>query len=212
VAQQHLELVRAADGAKRGSLLAVLDTTRTSAGARLLRKWLLAPLVDVPAIRRRQDAVEALVRDSVARSALRAQLERVGDIERLAVRAVLGEANPRDLGVLRDSLQAAPEATAIVAGLTEPSARDLLGVGPQPPDVVDDLCRLLRDALVEHPPALARDGGIFRESFDPELHETSVLQKQGADLIVAMEAQLRADASIPQPQNPRRDRQGNQYV
>ena len=197
IAQTHLEIVRAADGSKRGSLLAVVDKTTTSPGARLLRRWLLSPLVDIAAIRRRQDAVEAFVQDAVAREALRDVLDDVGDLERLSVRAVLGEATPRDLGVLRDSLLAAPRAIDIVDGMTDPTAREALGMGKGRPDDVGELRDLLASALAERPPVLAREGGIFREGFDTELDETGRLQKQGADLIVALEAQLRASTTIP---------------
>ncbi|MFW5739640.1 MAG: DNA mismatch repair protein MutS [Myxococcota bacterium] len=197
VAQTHLEIVRASDGSKRGSLLSVVDKSTTSPGARLLRRWLLSPLVNIAAIRRRQDAVEAFVQDAVARQSLRDVLGDVGDLERLAVRAVLGEATPRDLGVLRDSLLAAPRAIDIVAGMADPNARDALGLGAGRPDDVAELRDLLASALVQRPPALAREGGIFRDDFDAELAETGQLQRQGADLIVALEAKLRGETSIP---------------
>lgn len=196
VAQQHLELVRSTDGSRRGSLLSVIDQTRTSAGARLLRRWLTSPLMQVPAIRRRQDAVEALVQDAITRSALRQHLASVGDLERLAVRAVLREISPRDLGVLRDSLAQAPEVISLVAGLADPGARQVLGVEPVPPDALTDVHALLASALVDRPPALARDGGIFRPGFDPELDETGSLQRQGANLILALEAKLREQTAI----------------
>jgi DNA mismatch repair protein MutS len=197
VAQTHLELVHAADGSRKGSLASVIDRTRTSPGARLLRRWLLAPLLDVTSIRRRQDAVQAFVSDAVARAALRDVLSRVGDIERLAVRAVLREATPRDLGALRDSLIEAPKAVQIVASLPDEASREALGIGADTVDVVDDLRELLRAALVDRPPAIAREGGIFRDGFDATLDETAMLQRQGTDLIVALESDLRASTGIP---------------
>jgi DNA mismatch repair protein MutS len=196
VAQAHLEIVRASDGSKRGTLLSVIDKTITAPGARLLRKWVLSPLVDMTAIRRRQDAVEAFVQDAVARAALRELLKDVGDLERLGVRAILGEATPRDLGVLRDSLVAAPRAFEVVSQMTDPSAHDAL-MGPGLEDAILELRDLLVSALVERPPAVAREGGIFREGFDPELDETGHLQREGADMIVALEASLRASTAIP---------------
>ncbi len=197
VAQEHLELVRSTEGSKRGSLLSVVDKTTTSPGARLLRRWMLAPLVEVAAIRRRQDAVEAFVRDAVARTSLRDVLSEVGDLERLAVRAVLGEVTPRDLGVLRDSLTAAPRAIDVVADMGDPAGREALGLGSGRPDEGAAVRELLAAALVARPPALAREGGIFREGFDAELDETSALQRKGADLIVALEAELRSATGIP---------------
>ncbi len=197
VAQMHLEIVHAADGSKKGSLLSVIDRTRTPSGARLLRRWLLAPLLDVGAIRRRQDAVEAFVNDAVTRGSLREVLSRVGDIERLAVRAVLKEATPRDLGALRDSLAEAPRAVDLVKALSDADARAVLGLGAGQVDLVEDLRALLTAALVDRPPALAREGGIFRDGYDAVLDETSTLQRQGADLIVALESELRASTGIP---------------
>jgi len=196
IAQSHLELVRSSDGSRRGALLSVIDETATAPGARLLRRWLVAPLHDIAAIRRRQDAVEALVSNPAARGKLRDALTRVGDIERLAVRAALGEANPREMGVLRDSLAAVPLAVEAVAGLPDPSAREALGIGAQPPDVVPQIRELLESALVDRPPTLAREGGMIREGFDKDLDETSMLQRQGADLIVALEADLRNTTGI----------------
>jgi DNA mismatch repair protein MutS len=197
VAQAHLELVRSSDGGKKGSLLSVVDATRTSPGARLLRRWLLTPLLDVAAIRRRQDAVEALVGAAIERGSLRDALSRVGDIERLAVKAVLGEATPRELGVLRDSLAEVPRAVEAIFSVPEPSAREALGIFDGPPDMVPELRALLSSALTERPPALAREGGIIRQGYDPALDETGMMQRQGADLIVALEAELRATTSIP---------------
>jgi DNA mismatch repair protein MutS len=140
--------------------------------------------------------VESFVQDAVARQGLREILKEVGDLERLAVRAVLGEATPRDLGVLRDSLIAAPRAFDVVAQMTDPNAREALGVLGSPTDTVADLRELLRAALVDRPPVNAREGGILRDGFDPELDETGRLQREGADMIVALEAGLRASTGI----------------
>ncbi len=119
-AQAHLELVRAADGGRKGSLIDVVDATVTPAGARLLRRRLLAPLVDVGAIRGRLDEVELFVTNTRARAELREALGRVGDLERLSVRAALREATPRELGHLRDGLLAAPLAVAAVRASPTP--------------------------------------------------------------------------------------------
>jgi DNA mismatch repair protein MutS len=193
IAQLHLELIRAQDGSKKGALLTVVDATRTSPGARLLRRWLLTPLYDIAAIRRRQDAVEALVGDPIERGRLREALSHVGDIERLAVRAVLGDATPRDLGVLRDSLARAPDAVQAASAV---QGREALGIGEMPPDVLEELRDRLTQALVDRPPAIAREGGILREGFDKQLDETGTLQREGADMIVALEAELRNTTGI----------------
>ncbi|WP_437593406.1 DNA mismatch repair protein MutS [Sorangium sp. So ce1000] len=118
-AQAHLELVRAADGGRRGTLLDVVDCTVTPGGARLLRRRLLSPLADLAGIRRRLDEVELFVSHPRARGELRQALGGVGDLERLSVRALLGEATPRDLGLLRDGLTAAPAAIAAVLSIPD---------------------------------------------------------------------------------------------
>ena len=195
VALAHLEVIHASDGSKRGTLLSIVDRTITAPGARLLRRWLLSPLIDTNAIRHRLDAVEGFVQDAVARAALREALRGVGDLERLGVRAVLGEATPKDLGVVRDSLVAAPTVFEIVSRMQSTLWRDAFA-GFEMGESVLALRDLLVAALVDRPPNLARDGGLIRDGFDPELDETARLQREGADMMVAMEANLRATTGI----------------
>ncbi|AUX42180.1 uncharacterized protein SOCE26_036070 [Sorangium cellulosum] len=208
-AQAHLELARAADGGRRGTLLDVIDCTVTPGGARLLRRRLLAPLADVAAIRRRLDEVELFVAHPRARGELRQALGGVGDLERLSVRALLGEATPRDLGCLRDGLAAAPVAVAAVRSIPDLAAADGPRGAAAPPgseplladaaatDVVADVCAELTAALVERPPPNAREGGVFREGFDKELDEARAVEKNGTELILALEAKLRAQTGAP---------------
>jgi DNA mismatch repair protein MutS len=197
VTQTHLELVRAIDGGRTGSLLSILDETCTPPGARVLRRWLLAPLLEVAAIRRRLDAVEVFVQNPLARSDLRAKLAEVGDLERLGVRAALGEATPKDLGALRDGLLAAPTALEALRKIPDGAAREALGLSSDPPDTMADLAAELSRALVDRPPPLAKDGGIFREGYDARLDETRRLKEQGTQMILALEAKLRESAGIP---------------
>ncbi len=197
MAQAHLELVRAADGGRVGSLLAVIDETRTPPGARLLRRWLLAPLIDVAAIRRRLDAVEVFVQNPLARTDLRSRLADLGDLERLGTRAALGEATPKDLGALRDGLLAAPSVVEAVRTIPDAAGRDAFAVTSDPPDTLGALARELAQALVDRPPALAREGGIFRAGYDVDLDETRRLKEEGTELILALEQKLRQTSSIP---------------
>ncbi|WP_437681554.1 DNA mismatch repair protein MutS [Sorangium sp. So ce131] len=208
-AQAHLELARAADGGRRGTLLDVIDCTVTPGGARLLRRRLLAPLADVAAVRRRLDEVELFVAHPRARGELRQALGGVGDLERLSVRALLGEATPRDLGGLRDGLAAAPAAVAAVRSIPDLVAADGRRGAAAPPgseplladaaatDVVADVCAELTAALVERPPPNVREGGIFREGYDKELDEARAVEKNGTELILALEAKLRAKTGAP---------------
>ena len=195
-AQGHLELVRGADGSRRGSLLSIVDATVTAHGGRLLRRQLLTPLIDVAQIRRRLDAVELFVRHPRARDDLRAALKRTGDVQRLNVRVSLREATPRDLGRLGDSLAAAPEALAAIRSITEVTAAEL-PVLQLDVDLLAPVRQLLSEALVEEPPAKLSDGGMFREGHDPALDELRALRQNGTDLIKAMETSLREQTSIP---------------
>ncbi len=194
VAQAHLEIVRAADGGKKGSLLDVMDTTVTPAGARLLRKRLLAPLYDVAQVRRRLDEVELFVMHPRAREDLREALARIGDLERLTVRALIREATPRDLGGLRDGLLAAPVAKAAIRSIPEPSAGEALGVSV---DEVADVAEVLSRMLIDRPPPLAREGGILKDGADREVDELRLLQKDGAARMAALEVELREQTGIP---------------
>ncbi len=198
-AERHLEVVRSSGGGREATLLAVVDETRTPPGARLLRRRLLAPLVDVERIRRRHDAVEHFVIHSALRGAVAEALASVGDLERLAVRASLGEATPRDLGALRDGLGAAARVVSVLSDTDSAAERDVLGLPgtTEPPvDVVTDLRGLLERALVERPPVLAKEGAVFRDGFDAQLDEYGELKRSGTERIVALESALRESTGI----------------
>ena len=159
--RRNLELHESARGDKRHSLIAVLDQTKTPMGARLLRRWVGQPLLDLDALSDRQDGVQALVDDTIGRADLRQRLAAIGDIERLVTRAVNGIATPRDLGQLRQSLHALP-------GLDE-CASHVPGVGAIP--ACEPVRNLLELALVDEPPPTVGKGNVFNPGFAPELDE-----------------------------------------
>jgi DNA mismatch repair protein MutS len=197
--QGHLELVRAADGGERGSLLAHIDATKTGPGARLLRRRLLAPLTRVAEIRRRLDAVALFVAHSRVRADLRQALADVGDLERLAIKLAMDRAVPRDLVSLRRSLAALPDVARALESCPDPDAREALGAPPTG-DWIDpcaDVLALLQRALSDDPPARASDGGAIRDDFDRELDEARELMRGGQRLIVELEARLRETSGIP---------------
>jgi DNA mismatch repair protein MutS len=196
VAQGHLELVESVSGNRAATLLGVIDATETAMGARLLKRRLLAPLTDVTRIRRRLDLVEAFLVHPRLREPLRESLAAVGDVERLSVRAALGEATPRDLGALRDGLIAAHGALTLLEAVSDPSLRETLGLGVAV-DAVDDLRDVLVAALVERPPVQPKDGEIFRAGFDQELAELAELRRSGGEKMVELEARLRKETAIP---------------
>ena len=197
--QRHLELVRSVDGESRGSLLAQIDQTKTSPGARLLRRRLLAPLARVAEIRRRLDAVELFVTQPGLRTDVREKLAEVADLERLAVKLRLERAAPRDLVSLRRSLAELPGLVNALERCPDPSARDALGVESGAPfvDECRDLHAVLARAVADDPPLRAAEGNVVRDGFDAELDESRLLARDGQRMIVELEARLREQTAIP---------------
>jgi DNA mismatch repair protein MutS len=203
--QAHLELVESVEGEAKGSLLAQIDATRTSPGARLLRRRLLAPLTGVAEIRRRHDAVALFVAQPGMRAELRDRLSEVGDLERLAIKLALDRAAPRDLVALRRSLLALPHLVETLETCPEPDARAVLGnpdgdAGGRPEepwvDVCSDLAELLSRAIADEPPVRVVDGGVVRDGFDHDLDEARGLMRSGQRVIVELEARLRESSGI----------------
>src|SRR5437763_8402488 len=164
--RRNLELVESLRGGDTsGTLLAVLDRTVTPMGARLLRQWLLAPLVERAAIDARLDAVAALVRDAGARDALRSALDGVRDVERLGGKAAAGRATPRELAALGSSLHRLPDVERAAARV-----RDGGGIGGLLArwDACAELATAVRDTLVERPPPQLGDEGTIATGVDAE--------------------------------------------
>jgi DNA mismatch repair protein MutS len=196
VAQLHLELTASISGSKQATLLSAIDASRSPAGARLLRRRLLAPLTDVASIRRRHDQVELFVVHARLREELRAALGDVGDLERLSVRAALGEASPRDLAGLRDGLSAAAAALQLLEAVRDPELREVLELTARPVDGVGEVQAQLAEALIERPSPLGKQGEIFRPEFDAELGELDGLRRTGTEHMVELEARLRERTGI----------------
>ncbi len=193
----NLELVETLIGGRRqGSLLDLLDETSTSPGARLLRRWLLYPLTEVAAIRRRHDAVEWLVERADLGRALRELLRQIGDLERLAGKATLGVAQPRDLGRIRDGLLRLPGLIEVVTGDALAPAPPLLDARPVATAALAALAARLSAALVDEPPALLKDGGVIRAGLDAEVDECRRLADGGKDAILAIETRERERSGI----------------
>jgi DNA mismatch repair protein MutS len=182
--RRNLEITESLAGRRADSLLGVLDKAVTSAGARLLARWVAEPLTDVVEIQARQAAVSALVADGKKRQAVRELLRQTGDVARCVSRLLLGRGGPRDLGVLRSTGAALPELVKALAGcegLLKVQAEGLGGLGK--------LTDVLGRALAEEPlPALVRDGGFIAEGFDKELDGYRVLVTDGNALLQALEA------------------------
>ena len=191
-AVETLELLRAADGSVRNSLVGVLDETVTPMGARLLRQWLLQPLRDPARIRERQDAIGVLVAAPETRATLRALLRGIGDLERLTSRATLGVAHARDLVVLRGGLAPIDGVRAVCAALAAPlveGARDALAD-------LDDLRALLEAALADEPPLTLSDGGVIRETWNEALHAIVSDAAEARRWIAGLEERERAKTGL----------------
>jgi DNA mismatch repair protein MutS len=190
--RRHLEIDSRVDGDARHTLLGVVDSTVTPMGGRLLRRWLHRPLRDRPTLRLRHQAVATLI-DAGADEALRDALRAVGDVERILARVALRSARPRDLSTLRDALARLPAMRGLLAPLDAPRLQalgDALGDH-------GDTATLLADALVAHPPVLARDGGVFADAYDAELAELRRLSTHADQFLVDLEAREREATGIP---------------
>ncbi len=191
-AVRTLELLEASDGSVRNALFGVLDETVTPMGARMLRQWLLQPLLDAGAIAARQDAIAALVEAPEARATLRRLLKPVGDLARLTSRATLGVAHARDLVGLRaclGPLDAVRAATASLGVALLADARDALA------DLAD-LRETLHAALVDEPPAALTDGGIIRAGWSEALDAIVSDAAEARRWIAGLEERERARTGI----------------
>ena len=193
--RRNLELVESLRGVDTtGTLLAVLDRTMTPMGTRLLRQWLLAPLVDRTRIDLRLDAVNALVNDSGARDALRAALDGVRDVERLGSKAAAGRGTPRELAALGTSLRRLPDVEAAASRL---GSAGVMGQLMQQWDDCAELATVVCATLVERPPMQLGDDATIAAGVDAELDELRQLRDGGKDAIAAIQNEERSRTGIP---------------
>ena len=196
--RRHLELDTRTDGDTRHTLLGVLDSTVTPMGGRLLRRWLHRPLRDRPTLRLRHHAVETLIESgadpaSSTGQALRERFRGLGDLERILSRIALRSARPRDLSTLRDGLGMLPDVRTLLAPLDSPRLAELAReLGEHDADA-----HLLATAIVEQPPVLARDGGVFAEGYDAELDELRRLSTSADQFLIDLEVREREATGIP---------------
>jgi DNA mismatch repair protein MutS len=188
-------------GSKDGALLGVIDATRTAPGGRLLRRWLLYPLTDVAPIRRRHDAVEHLVERASLRERVRTELSHIADLERLAGRVSLNVATPRDLGMLRNSLERLPALAALLAedqGAGALAPPELLCVDADGALLAElaGLTRELQVALVDAPAPRVSDGGFIRDGFCDVVDDSRRLATGGKDAILAIESREKERTGI----------------
>jgi len=192
--RRNLELVESLrGGSTEGTLLSVLDRTKTPMGARLLRHWLLAPLVERKAIEARLDAVEALVHDATARDALRSALDGVRDAERLGGKAAAGRATPREVASLGASLARLPDVERAVRPL---AGAGVIGTLMARWDGCAEMATRVLDTLVERPPLQLGEDATIAPGVDAELDQLRALRDGGKDAVARIQAEERTRTGI----------------
>ena len=192
-ARRNLELTETLrNKEKRGSLLWVLDKTRTAMGSRLLRQWLDKPLLNVSAIQRRLDAVEELCMKSIHREELAHTLRSVLDVERLISKIVYGVANGRDLNSVAQTLAALPK---IKENLREFDAQELREIDKSL-DELEDIKDLIQRAICDEPPVSVREGKIIRKGFDETVDELRDILENGKNYVAKIESDEREKTGI----------------
>jgi DNA mismatch repair protein MutS len=192
LAQRHLELVPTSREGAPGTLLHLLDQTVTAMGGRLLREWILRPLLSPAKIIERQEAVTSLYDDFPLRTRLRSLLEKMSDLERLIGRISLKAAHPRDLIALKESIALLPELHKTLTGMTAPLLTELLRSW----DNLNEAYQLIENALVPDPPLSIKEGGVIREGYLPKLDDLRRFQKEGRSMLTQVELQERRRTGI----------------
>ncbi len=190
--RRNLELVEPLRPGEGGTLLEVLDDTMTAMGGRRLRRWVLAPLLEVGEIWARQEAVEELHREGELRRRLREALRGMGDLERLAGKVGTGRAGPRDLLAVLAALRTLPALQGLAPRTSSPLLRSTL----EGMDLLEDLRGLLEAALSPEAPPNLQDGGVIREGFDAELDELRRVRDGAREFIASLQARERERTGI----------------
>ena len=190
--RRNLELTETLrDNQARGSLLYVLDHTITPMGKRLLRQWVSKPLLDLPKIIQRQDAVQSFVEHGLERIELRQRFQQISDLERLVNRIISEHANPKDLATLRSNLELIPEIKTCFQG-NAPILEDLL----QQMNLCTEQVKLLNQAIVEDPPVSLQNTGIFCTGYSSELDQIFQASEYARKWIADLEAVERERTGI----------------
>lgn len=191
--RRNLELVETLrEKQKRGSLLWVLDKTRTAMGARKLRASLEQPLIDKETILRRYDAIDELNQNMITREELREYLNPIYDLERLLSKISYKSANPRDLIALLSSLQMLPHILFLCENFNSQLFHEL----SCELDPLEDLCALISSAINEEPPLALHDGGIIKEGYDSQVDQLRRAKSEGKTWLASLEAEEREHTGI----------------
>ncbi len=181
--RRNLELEHSLLGEHKNTLVSVIDSTITSMGGRLLRRWLNKPLRDQTTLRNRHQATGSLI-DQYRYQDIQTELRAIGDIERISSRIAIGSARPRDLSTLGSSLAAIPAIKALLTHISNPYIEHIVAsLNPH-----KDLLDLLTRAVIENPPVLIRDGGVIAAGYDKELDELRALRANSESYLLELES------------------------
>lgn len=193
IARKNLELTETLrDKNKKGSLLWVLDKTSTSMGGRNLRRWIEKPLMDIGDIHKRLQAVKELKENVILRSDISETLKKVYDIERLTGKIAYGSVNARDMISLKTSLMQLPA----LKELMKDRSSDLLKELYDELDVLEDVAKLIEDAIVDDPPVSVKEGGIIKSTYDEEVNKLRTASTEGKNWVIAIESKEREATGI----------------
>ena len=191
--RRNLELVESMrNKEKRGSLLWVLDKTKTSMGARLLRTWILRPLIDPVAIGNRQNAVSEILKNQRAADELAELLSGVLDLERLVARAIYGSANAKDLRAICNSILVLPEIKSIISSFGGNAFNSIV----KNLDTLDDISEILDRAIDDNPPFQVREGGIIKDGYDADVDYYRSILTNGENIMRSIEEREREATGI----------------
>jgi DNA mismatch repair protein MutS len=191
--RRNLELTATIrDGQKKGTLLWVLDRTVTALGARLIKQWIEKPLLNKQDIIERLNAVEELMDNVFVREDLRLLLKKIYDLERLISRIAFGNANPRDLISLKNSITVLPEIRQLLFALNSNQLQELYDLL----DPLTDIYDLIEQGINNEPPVSTRDGGIIKDGYNEEVDELKSMTTHGKEWIAKLEATEKARTGI----------------
>jgi DNA mismatch repair protein MutS len=191
--RRNLEITRSMrDGSRRGTLLGVMDKTVTSMGGRMLKGWLERPLLSLPDILKRHEAVAELVGRPMLRADLRSLLRDVHDLERLSGRIAYGSANGKDLVALKHSLVSLPSIRVLLEDVKAERLKELRDAL----DMLDDVRDLIEAAIVDEPPATITEGNLIKDGYHPEVDRLRTAAREGKSWIAQLEARERERTGI----------------
>ncbi|MEW6410164.1 MAG: DNA mismatch repair protein MutS, partial [Nitrospirota bacterium] len=193
VTQKNLELTKNLyDGGRKGTLIDVLDKTSTAMGGRLLKKWLLYPLIDVSEIKIRQEAVAEMVEEYLLTESLRGILKDISDMDRLIGRISLGVANARDLIALKNSISLLPR---IKESLSRVQSNKLKSIADGI-DTLSDLVKIIDESINDNPPVGLKEGGLIKKGYNEEIDDLRDTRHRSKEIITAIEVKERERTGI----------------